>query len=164
MATETSFKLNICISKPFTNTTLVGLLWLFGHIRFPCGCGRLLFPGLLRFGVIFQPKAKWLSFEDKKQRLHGVEPVSWHAGQTSLFDVGPVFGTLLVEAGISVLSFFWFAFKSFTALVRVATLAYNNCTVAAHSFSSFLSFLLLWGNSELSVSTLDVWMKPVSFR
>ena len=85
-----------------------------------------------------------------------MEPASWHEGQTFLLDVGPVFGTLLVEAGLSVLSFFWFAFKLFTALVKVATLACNNCTVAAKSLSCFLSFLLLWENSELSVSTLEI--------
>ena len=79
-----------------------------------------------------------------------MEPVSWHAGQTFLLDVGPVFGTLLVEAGLSVLLFFWFEFKSFTALVRVVTLACNNCIVTAKSFSCFLSFLLLWENSELA--------------
>ena len=157
MATGRPFKLNIDISKPFTKkTTLVGLLWLFGHIRFPYGCGRLLFPGLLRFGAILQPMAKWLSLEHIKQWLHEVEPVSWHAGQTFLLDVGPVFGTLLVEEGLSVLSFFWFAFKSFTALVRDATLACNNCTVAAKSFSCFLSLLLLWENSELAVSTPEI--------
>ena len=143
MATGTPFKLNIYISKPFTKTTLVGLLWLFGHIRFPYGCGHLLFPGLLRFGAILQPMAKWLSLEHIKQWLHEVEHVSWHAGQTFLLDVGPSFGTLLVKAGHSVLSFFWFTFKSFTALVRVATLACKNCTVAAKLFSCFLSFLFL---------------------
>ena len=143
MATGTPFKLNIYISKPYTKTTLVGLLWLFSHIRFLYGCGCLLFPGLLRFGAILQPMAKWLSLEHIKQLLHEVEPVSWHAGQTFLSDVGPVFGTLLVKAGHSVLSFFWFVSKSFTALVRVATLACNNCTVAAKSFPYFLSLLLL---------------------
>ena len=41
--------------------------------------------------------AKWLSLEHIKQWLREVEPVSWHAGQTFLLDVGPVFGTLLVN-------------------------------------------------------------------
>ena len=80
--------------------------------------------------------AKCLSLEQIKQWLHEVEPVSWHAGQTFLSDFRPIFGTLLVEAGLSVLSFYWFAFKSFAAPVRVSTLACNNCTVAAK--------LLLW--------------------
>ena len=119
MATGKPFTLNIYISKPFAKAILLGLLWLFGHIMFPYGCGSLLFPGLLRFGAILQPVAKWLSLEHIKQWLHEVEPVSWHAGQTFLLDVGPVFGTLFVEAGPSVLLFFWFEFKSFTALVRV---------------------------------------------
>ena len=143
MATETPFKFKIYISKPLRKTTLVGLLWLFGQIRFPYGCDRLLFPRLLRFGSILEPMAKWLSLEHIKQWLHEVQPVSWHAGQPFSLDVGPVFGTLLVEAGLYVFSFFWFAFKSFTALVRVATLACNNSTVAAKSFCCFLPFLLL---------------------
>ena len=58
MATGTPFKLNIYISKPFTKTTFVGLLRRFGHIMFPYGCGRLLFPGLLCLGAILQPMAK----------------------------------------------------------------------------------------------------------
>ena len=110
IATGTTFKLNIYINQPFSKTKLVGLLWLFGHIRFPYGCGRVLFLGLLLFGPILQPMAKWLSLEHIKQWLHEVEPVPWYAGQTFSLDVGPVFGTLLVEAGLSVLSFFWFAF------------------------------------------------------
>ena len=55
--------------------------------------------------------AKWLSLEHIKQWLHEMEPVSWHAGQTFLLDVGPVFGTALIEAGLSVLSFFLVCFQ-----------------------------------------------------
>ena len=86
--------------------------------------------------------AKWLSLEHIKQWLLKVEPVSWHSGHTFLLDVGSIIGTLLVKAGHSVLSFFWFAFKSFTVLVRAAHLLVITAQWLPNHFLVFFPFYL----------------------